>query len=203
MFGLVGAGIAWAFILPFVDMKNAVRVLGVPAWAAGWMGSRRPARTVVAAAEGGWPRTRVWPGALAIAALSGAVLACPIQRPPVPADYYDFQAVLRAAVADSAEVALAERWAARSHLEQRLPELAARVETDSLLEALAADSLLSPLAAVVDAALRRALESNGVSGGVRKAFRKPDGQRLAVDAILIGLGQALRRLDVTGERPPH
>ncbi len=120
----------------------------------------------------------------------------------MPPDYYEFREALGAAVADSAEVALAWKPAARSRLAQRLPELAALVETDSLLAALAADSLLAPLTGVVDAALRRALESRGVSGRTRSAFRKPDGQRLAVDAILIGLGQALRRLDATDLRPP-
>ncbi len=147
-------------------------------------------------------RARVWPRAAAVAALGGALLACPIQRPPVPTDYFEFREALRATVAEAAESELAGRPASRSRLQERMPELAAQVETDSLLATLAADSLLSPLTAVVRTALDRALESRGVSGGVRKAFRKPDGQRLAVDAILIGLGQALRRLDATDARPP-
>ncbi len=123
-----------------------------------------------------------------------AALACPIQRPPVPADYYDFRATLQAAVTDTALVELAGRPAMQSRLEARLPQLAAIVASDSLLAALRFDSLLEPLSGSVQAVLSRALEAPGVSGGVRKAFREPDGQRLAVDAILIGLGTALRRL---------
>lgn len=183
-------------------MKNARALSTVPPRAGGRGAFRGLARTVGAAAERGLPRSCAWSRAVATGALCGALLACPIQRPPVPADYYDFRAALRAAVADSAEVALAERWAAHTRLERRLPELAALVDTDSLLGELAADSLLSSLAGVVGAALRQGLESDRVSGGVRKAFRKPEGQRLAVDAIVIGLGQALRRLDVTDLRPP-
>lgn len=150
----------------------------------------------------GLRRTRVTLRAALIAVMGGAAVACPIQRPPVPADYYEFREALGTAVAESAEVALAGNPAYRSRLEERLPELAALVETDSLLVALAADSLLSPLAGVVGATLNHALESGEVSGGTRKAFRNPDGQRLAVDAILIGLGRALRRLDAKDARPP-
>jgi len=35
-----------------------------------------------------------------------AALACPIQRPPVPAEYLDFRADLQAAVTDTAVVVL-------------------------------------------------------------------------------------------------
>lgn len=157
----------------------------------------RPARAV---ARRSLRRTPV--RATLIAAMAGAAVACPIQRPPVPADYYEFREALGTAVADSAEVALAGNPAYRSRLEERFPELASYVETDSLFVALAADSLLSPLAGVLGATLNRALESEHVSGGVRNAFRNPDGQRLAVDAILIGLGRALRRLDARDARPP-
>ncbi len=149
-------------------------------------GSRLSARATPAA-------RRVGPGAAGAIVLTVA-LACPIQRPPVPADYYDFRATLQAAVTDTAVVELAGRPATQSRLEGQLPRLAAIVESDSLLAALRSDPLLEPLSGSVRVVLSRALGAPGVSGGVRKAFRKPDGQRLAVDAILIGLGMAVRRL---------
>ncbi len=128
------------------------------------------------------------------AALAAAGLGCPLQRPPVPADYYDFRAELEAAVADTAVVELRGRSRVQTRLDDRLPEFAALLATDSLAAVLAADPQLARLAGAVSAALTATLESERVSGRVRKAFANPDGQRLAVDAMLIGLGRALRRL---------
>jgi hypothetical protein len=132
---------------------------------------------------------------LLVTGLVASALACPIQRPPVPRGYYDFRILLQAAVTDTALVEMAGMSRMRARLRERLPELAAIVQVDSLLAALDADPRLSPLAGAIATALRKTLESRSVGGDVRGAFLNPDGQRLAVDAILIGLGRALHRLE--------
>ncbi len=127
-----------------------------------------------------------------------AALACPIQRPPVPAEYLDFRADLQAAVTDTAVVVLEGQPAMRLRLEEQLTTLAAIVQTDSLLATLRRDTLLAPLAAPIDAKLAMTLGSKDVGGSVRKAYRNRHGQRQAVDALVIGLGAALRRLKSEG-----
>lgn len=121
-------------------------------------------------------------------------VACPIQRPPVPAGYLEFRSHLQSAVADTAGQVLAGRLAAQERLDERLPELSALLATDSLVASLARDSLLAPLAAAVSSVIASELDPERTSGKVRKAFGLADGQRLAVDAIVIGLGTALRKL---------
>lgn len=145
--------------------------------------------------------TRRW-GALTSIAVAAAGIACPIQRPSVPAEFYPFRAALEAAVADTAVIVMEGRPAIRERLYSRLPELAAVLTTDSLLRALAADTLLEPVAGPVAAQLDATLRSTETGGRARAAFRNPDGQRQAVDAILIGLGTAVRRLRARSDTPP-
>ena len=134
------------------------------------------------------------PAVLAATALLIAGLACPIQRPPVPAEYVDFRAELQSAVSDTAVVVLDGRPTMRLWLEEQLTTLAAVVRTDSLLAVLQRDTLLAPLAGAIAAKLSTTLDSKRVGSSVRKAYRNPDGQRQAVDAVVIGLGLAIRRL---------
>lgn len=134
-------------------------------------------------------------GKAACAGMAGAVLlACPIQRPPVPAEYYDFRASLAEAVEVRTASELRDRPSMQSRLYGELPELAADQRTDSLVAKLRADSMLARLGDAVAGAIAASLEADEVGGGVRDAYRKRDGQRLAVDAVVIGLGRALRRL---------
>jgi hypothetical protein len=128
------------------------------------------------------------------ALLLAAALACPIQRPPVPREYYAFHAALQEIVADTAAAEMEDDPAMQSTLEDRLPDLAAILTTDSLVATLDSDPFLWPLGSAVAAVLMRTLDSDHAGGRVRSAYEKPDGQRLAVDAIVIGLGRGLRRL---------
>lgn len=126
--------------------------------------------------------------------LAIGALACPIQRPPVPPQYLDFRAALQAAVTDTAVVVLRGQPTVQVWLEERLTTLAAVVRTDSLLALLQRDTLLAPLAGAIAVQLATTLDSKRVGNSARKVYRNPHGQRQAVDAIVIGLGLALRRL---------
>jgi hypothetical protein len=133
---------------------------------------------------------------LAAVALAALVLGCPIQRPPIPRDYIPFRDALRDSVAEITYAELAGRPATEERLRERLAFFATIAQTDSLLAALQSDATLRPLADPVAETLVAVLDSDVADGGVRKAFRKPEGQRLAVDAVVIGFGNALRRLEV-------
>lgn len=126
--------------------------------------------------------------------LLGCALACPLQRPVIPAEYYDFRADLQALVTDTALVVMEGDREAQDMLENRLTELAVYLTVDALLERMAADEPLRHLAEAVLARTNVLLQSDDLGGRVRKAFAHPDGQRLAVDAILVGLGRALYRV---------
>jgi hypothetical protein len=123
-----------------------------------------------------------------------AALGCPIQRPPVPREYLDFRAVLESAVADAAVRTMDGDPGIQAALEGRLTALSAYVRVDSVLARLSAEEALEPLAPPVRLAVESSLHAEGVGGDVRDAYESPDGQRLAVDGIIIGLGRALRRL---------
>lgn len=120
-----------------------------------------------------------------------ASLACPLSRPTVPFEYLDFRADLQRAVTDTALHEMRGLPKMQARLEDRLTELAAIRRTDSLLATLESDLELRPLAGAIATTLRIELESERVGGGVREAFANPDGQRLAVDGVIVGLGRAL------------
>jgi len=132
-------------------------------------------------------------------------LACPISRPSVPPEYYDFRAQLQAAVTDTAVVEMEGLPRMQDSLQARLPDLAAILTVDSLLAALDASPTLSPLAGATATTVRIELNAKNVGGGVRNAFQNPDGQRQAVDAIVIGLGRAVHLLRTSAkmERGSH
>jgi hypothetical protein len=131
---------------------------------------------------------------LLIGVAAATTLACPIQRAPVPPEYMGFRAQLQDAVTDTARVEMEGLARMQERLEIRLTDLAAILTVDSLLTALDADRELAPLSGAIATTVRIQLEAKGVDGGVRKAYRNPDGQRQAVDAIVIGLGRALYRV---------
>lgn len=126
--------------------------------------------------------------------LALAATACPIQRPPVPDSYQRFRYQLELAVRDTAMEVLAERPAARDRLEGRLTELSALLVVDSLVARLRSDPLLGDLGAAVEATVHARLEADGVGADVREGFESATGQRLACDAILVGLGRAAHLL---------
>jgi hypothetical protein len=128
---------------------------------------------------------------LAASVVLAATLACPIQRPTVPPEYYDFRVQLQGAVTDTAVVEMQGLSRMQARLANRLTDLAAILTVDSLLADIGADPELYPLSGAIATTVRIELESKGVGGSVRDAFRTPGGQRQAVDAILIGLGRAL------------
>jgi hypothetical protein len=129
-----------------------------------------------------------------VIASAAMIVACPIQRAPVPPEYMGFRARLQDAVTDTARVEMNGLARMQDRLEIRLTDLAAVVTVDSLLTALNADRELAPLSGAIATTVRIQLEARSVGGGVRKAYRNPDGQRQAVDAIVIGLGRALYRV---------
>ena len=88
----------------------------------------------------------------------------------------------------------------QERLDDRLSDLSAILLVDSLIVFLDTDAVLWPLAGAVTVALTRSLGSDEVGGSVRDAIQNPDGQRQAVDAIVIGLGMALRRVRTEGDR---
>lgn len=126
--------------------------------------------------------------------LLAALIGCPIQRPAVPWEYYDFRAALQQSVTDTAVAEMSGDPEMQERLEDRLPDLAAIVTTDSLVAVLDEDPFLWRLASAVAAVLLQTLDSELASGRVRSAYGHPDGQRLAVDAIVIGFGRSLRIL---------
>ena len=70
--------------------------------------------------------------------------------------------------------------------------------TDSLVATLDVDPYLWPLGSAVASVLLQTLDADRASGSVRSAFENADGQRLAVDSIVIGFGKSLRRLRARG-----
>jgi hypothetical protein len=128
-----------------------------------------------------------------IVGLVAALAACPIMRPAIPNDYFEFREKLQEAVADTVVVEMRGMLVMQARLDSRLTDLAAILTADSLLVTLEADPTLRPLAYAVGATLEKTLESKDTGGSVRSAFRNPDGQRQAVDAMVIGLGTGLRR----------
>ena len=148
------------------------------------------------------PRTSTSPLRWPLLALAGVLVvstvACPIVRPPVPREYYEFRLALQEAVADTVVAEMRARPDIRERLDGRLTDFAAILTTDSLILTLEADPDLRPLAGPVAVALNATLQSKEVGGSVRDAFSGPDGQRQAVDAIVIGLGLALRRTGPQG-----
>ena len=131
-------------------------------------------------------------------ALSLTAIACPIARPPVPPEYYDFRADLQIAVTDTALVELEGLPRMQAHLDSRLTELAAITRTDSLFSTLSTDPVLIPLAGAIATSIRILFERGDYGGDARDAFNNPDGQRLAVDAIVVGLGRAVYLLREDG-----
>ncbi len=129
----------------------------------------------------------------------GGLLGCPIARPPVPPEYYDFRIMLQEAVADTTAGELRGDVEMQDRLDERLTDLAAIVRVDSLIVSWDSDAVLWPVAGAVTVALNRTLGTDGVGGSVRDAFQRPEGQRQAVDAIVIGLGRALRRVRTEGQ----
>lgn len=131
----------------------------------------------------------------AIVCLIGLLVAgCPIRRPPVPAGYLDHRARLETLVADSAADRLDGRARMQARLAERLPDLASHSNVDSLVEALRSDPDLRPLAEVASRAVRTVFQGADTPGRISDAYRTLDGQRLAADGILIGLGRSLRRV---------
>lgn len=127
--------------------------------------------------------------------LIGLVLGgCPIRRAPVPAGYLDHRARLETLVADSAAARLGAGARMQVRLAERLPDLASHSNVDSLVQALRSDPDLRPLAEVASWAVRSVFQAPDTPGRMREAYETPDGQRLAADGILIGLGRSLRRV---------
>lgn len=157
-------------------------------------GARQP-RSPVSVRQTIRDRFGIAASVLVASVVLAAALACPIQRPAVPPEYYDFRAQLQEAVTDTALVEMQGLSRMQAQLAERLADLAAILSVDSLLADLGADAELYPLSGAIATTVRIELESKGISGSVRDAFLTPDGQRQAVDAILIGLGRALHMLE--------
>ena len=139
-------------------------------------------------------------GVVSALILALTLLACPIQRPLLPESYPGFRYDLELAVQDTAMAVLAGRPAERRRLEGWLTERSSLVVVDSLVSKLRSDRQLGSLGLAVDAVLEARLSSDAVDGSVREAYRTPPGQRLAADAIVVGLGRAIYLLK---ERDPE
>lgn len=143
--------------------------------------------------RGGERPGRVGLVAAVVGSLSGG---CLIQRPPVPPEFLD----LRYQVTDSTEAVAAAflegEAAAREVLRERLPSYATQTHADTLVVRMTETPALAPLGwkvrEVLDAAIARS------SGRVRGAVAHPDAQRKLVEAVVLGLGLALRRVGEGG-----
>ncbi len=118
----------------------------------------------------------------------------------MPPEYYEFRALLQEAIADTVASELRGDVEMQERLDSRLSDLSAILLVDSLIVDLDTDPVLWPVAGAVTFALNRTLNSDEVGGSVRDAIQNRDGQRQAVDAIVIGLGLALRRVRTEGAR---
>lgn len=134
-----------------------------------------------------------------IASLAAVALAaaCLIQRPPVPPEFLWLRYDVTDSTAAAAVAFLRDDAPAREVVRERLPTLAAQTHVDTLVARVTGDPPLAPLGLelreVVDAAVARS------SGRVREALGHPDAQRQLVEAVVLGLGLALRRF---GEEAP-
>ncbi len=138
-------------------------------------------------------RTRLRP-ALAALGLFALLAGCLVQRPLIPQQYYGFRGALQVAITDTAMVVMAGRDSMQARLQQRLTELSSLVVVDSVVATLYADDRLSRLGGAVRRTVTEVLDSGEFGGSVREAYLNPDGQRLAVDAVVVGLGRALHLL---------
>ena len=91
-------------------------------------------------------------------------------------------------------VVMAGRDSMQARLQQRITELSSLVVVDSVVATLYADDRLSRLGGAVRRTVTEVLDSGEFGGSVREAYLNPDGQRLAVDAVVVGLGRALHLL---------
>ncbi len=117
-----------------------------------------------------------------------------MQRPLIPQQYYGFRGALQVAITDTAMVVMAGRDSMQARLQQRITELSSLVLVDSVVATLYADDRLSRLGGAVERTVAEVLDSGEFGGSVREAYLKSDGQRLAVDAVVVGLGRALHLL---------
>ena len=138
-------------------------------------------------------RTRLRP-ALAALGLFALLAGCLVQRPLIPQQYYGFRGALQVAITDTAMVVMAGRDSMQARLQQRITELSSLVVVDSVVATLYADDRLSRLGGAVRRTVAEVLDSGEFGGSVQEAYLNPDGQRLAVDAVVVGLGRALHLL---------
>ena len=117
-----------------------------------------------------------------------------MQRPLIPQQYYGFRGALQVAITDTAMVVMAGRDSMQARLQQRITELSSLVVVDSVVATLYADDRLSRLGGAVRRTVAEVLDSGEFGGSVQEAYLNPDGQRLAVDAVVVGLGRALHLL---------
>jgi hypothetical protein len=142
-------------------------------------------------------------GSVARAASFAAVAfvgACVIQRPPIPPEFLELRYEVTDSTAAAAVAFLRDEVTAREVLRERLPVLAAQTQVDTLVMRVTGDPELAPLGR----ALREVVDDavTGSSGRVRAALSHPDAQRQLVEAVVLGLGLALRRFtEDAPERP--
>lgn len=136
---------------------------------------------------------------LAAAALTAALSACLIQRPPVPPEFLDLRYEVTDSTAAAAAPVLRGEPPMQDALRDRLPSYAAQTHVDTLVERMWGQPGTAPLGFEVRRVLDAAIERS--SGRVKGALRHPDAQRQLVEAVVLGLGLALRRAaDATPER---
>lgn len=130
--------------------------------------------------------------------LPGLLAGCLIQRPPVPPEFLDLRYEVRDSTAAAATALLRGDTAAQQMVRERLRDYAAESQVDTLVARLEADPVVAPVGLkvrqVLEAALARA------SGRVRGALPHPDAQRQLVEAVVLGLGIAVRRAEDSAER---
>lgn len=124
---------------------------------------------------------------------------CLIQRPPVPPEFLDLRYEVRDSTAAAAADLLRGDVAAQQVVRERLRDYAAERQVDTLVAKLEAD----PVVAAVGLKVRQVLEAalGRASGRVRGALRHPDAQRQLVEAVVLGLGIAVRRAEEASSEP--
>ena len=129
---------------------------------------------------------------LSALALTAALSACLIQRPPVPPEFLDLRYEVTDSTAAAAAAVLRGEPAMQEALRDRLPSYASQTHADTLVERMWGQPATAPLGFEVRRVLDGAIERS--SGRVRGALGHADAQRQLVEAVVLGLGLALQRV---------
>lgn len=157
------------------------------------MNERTPVRSAGLPPRGEMGSPKLLLAAIPVAALWG----CLIQRPILPPEFLGFRYEVLDSTAAAAEAFLADDTTAQRVVRERLPQYASHTQVDTLVSAMEKDPFLLPLGMRVRAVLQDAVSR--APGRVRESLKRPEAQHELVAAVVVGLGEGLRR--ARQERP--